>query len=82
VERRILGGSVSRLNRALVFVLAFAAFQVGSACSHEKNCDSKASSLAACYDCVGIQDVGGGMIKTPCQEFTFTEGKTCRCKPL
>lgn len=72
---------MKRINRPTVFALAIVGFQLASACSKEKNCDSQASSISACYACVGIEDKGA-TLETPCKDFTFTQDKTCRCKPF
>ena len=68
------------MKRPILFVLLSAGAFAGASCT-EKNCDSKASSIEACYDCVGIEDKGS-TINTPCKEFDFAQGKTCRCKPF
>jgi|WetSurSiteA1Bulk_404760.scaffolds.fasta_scaffold174703_2 hypothetical protein len=72
---------MKRTTRAIVLGLALAGLQLAGACSSEKNCDGQASSIGACYACVGIQDQGG-TLRTPCKDFTFEQGKTCRCTPL
>jgi hypothetical protein len=74
-------GVMKRKTRAIVLGLALAGLQLAGACSSEKNCDEKASSIEACYACVGIKDQGA-TLSTPCKEFSFEQGKTCRCKPL
>ena len=72
---------MKRMNRTTVLISAFTAFQLVSSCSKEKNCDSQAASISACYACVGIEDRGATIV-TPCKDFTFTQDKTCRCTPL
>ncbi len=43
------------------------------------DCSAATSSLAECQDCVGIERLGGGTIKTPCENFSFAIDQTCEC---
>ena len=42
------------------------------------DCQGATSSIDACYDCVGIERVEGGIL-TPCSEFRFALNETCTC---